>query len=435
MKGLMSQGLAGERADIEIVKLTEADLAPRELGAVLAERDVQRLVPLHGGGTPAQVWLATRSTGGRFVIKYLDAAAGLVDGHDLRTFRLKQEQIARIHAELGRLSPSYVQVTGAWHGTGWAAYAMPYYEGACITQPLRGEDHDLSGFLSALRAVLETLTEHGYAARDWPAPAGHFLTTHVGRVRRRLPLLRAHLDPCLFDGPGVWVNGRRRPPLTRLLDRLGGDHGLAADLQPARLHYPVHGDLNLGNVVMRNGSEFTILDPRGVLEPWDVVYDMAKILFSLTVFELAMEGGFAIRRETSPDLSPHYLFALRRPRPAYFAAARRVPRLLGSLPFFCQLDRADPNWRARLAFAHGVHCLAEAACRLSDRKPRDPDPTRQWPACLERACGLLLTGLALLDDLLEARATTGLAALEEIACLHRVTQPRHSSAPYPIRTI
>lgn len=388
---------------------------PPALQSVCSELGTRKLVPLPGGGSPALVWVAETHSDDLLVIKFLDAAAGSVDGHDLRTFLRKPQQMARVHADLPQLSPFYAQVMGEWNGPGWAAYATPYYEGVRATAPLRREDPDVPGFLAALRGVMKTLTEHGYAAGDWPAPSSHFRALHIDRVRRRLPLLRAHLDPSLFEGAGVWVNGRHHPPLMQLLDMLGGDHGLLSDLQPTRLNYPVHGDINLGNLVMQTGRGFILLDPRGMFEPWDVVYDMAKVLFSLTIHEPAMEEGFVIARESARS-GAHFRVSLRRPRPTYFAAAARLPDLLGSLPFFSRLDRVDPCWRKRLAFAHASHCLAEAACRLSDRKQRDFGATRGWAACLELACGLLLTGLALLDDLLTGGAPNGLAALEEIAC-------------------
>jgi len=55
-----------------------------------------------------------------------------------------------------------------------------------------------------------------------------------------------------------------------------------------------------------------------------------------------------------------------------------------------------------LLYAHAVHCLAEAACRLSDRKPRSYPGARGWDACVLLATGLYLIGLRLLNDLARA---------------------------------
>lgn len=385
------------------------------LAEIRAALGVTGLVPLAGGGSTAQVWRAVSAAGEPVVIKYLDGAAGRVDGHDLPTFTRKPRQIRRVHAELPALSPYYVRLAGEWHARHWAAYAMPYVAGRGISALLRGPRPDVPGFLRELRGVLGVLTEHGYAAASCPAPAGHLADLHASRVRRRLPLLRAHLDPALFGRDGVVVNGRRLPPLDCLLARLDER---AAALEPGLLHYPVHGDLNLGNIVLHPGTPaagFTLLDPRGTADFWDASYDIAKIMFSLTVYEPAMDGGFAVARE--PGWPARYRVALRRPRPACAAAAAGLPGILGSLPFFTGLDQADPGWRQRLAIAHAVHALAEAACRLSDRRPRDLGPVRGWAACRELALGLFLTGLTELDDVLArpvsattVPATTGLAS-------------------------
>ena len=371
--------------------------------------------PLTGGGSPALVWRARSAAGEPVVIKFLDAAAGLVDGHDLPTFRRKPRQIAQVHARAPGMSPHYVQVIGEWHGQGMAAYAMPHYRGEPASNALNGGAADVPGFLARLSGILRTLTDEGYSAAEWPGDTAYFRRHYLDRVRRRMPLLRSHLDPGLLEGGGVWVNGRLRPSVAQLLTRLSGDHDLVARIAPARLHFPVHGDFNLGNLLVR-ADGFTVLDPRGTLSPWDCVYDLAKIMFSLTVFEAAMAGGFEIVRISGADGLPGYRCELRHPRPAALAAASALPAVLDGLPFFRHLDHVDPGWRQRLAFAHALHCLAEAACRLSDRKPRSlPGGIQGWAACLELATGLLLTGLGLLDDALGRAAGPITTAVSEIA--------------------
>ena len=375
---------------------------------------------LTGGGSPALVWRALSATGEPIVIKFLDSAAGLVDGHDLGTFRLKPRQIAQVHTSAPGISPRYVRVIGEWHGPGMAAYAMPHHRGEPVSNALNGQAADVPGFLGTLRTILRELTDYGYSVTEWPGDVAYFRQHYLHRVRRRLPLLRSHLDRDVLDGAGAWVNGRRRPSVTELLSRLASDHDLVSRIAPARLHFPLHGDLNLGNLLVHAGG-YTVVDPRGTLSPWDCVYDVAKVMFSLTVFEPAMAGGFEIERRTAADGVPAYRLQLRHPRPKALAAASALPDVLGCLPFFRHLDQVDPGWRERLEFAHALHCLAEAACRLSDRKPLNlPGGPRGWAACLELANGLLLTGLCLLDDVLAAQAGAAQAcpvpaALSEIA--------------------
>jgi hypothetical protein len=77
--------------------------------------------------------------------------------------------------------------------------------------------------------------------------------------------------------------------------------------------------------------------------------------------------------------------------------------VLAELPYLRHLDQVDPNWRTRLRFAHACHCLAESACRLSDRKYRVFGHTRGWDACVLLSTGLLLHGIRQLDELLDER--------------------------------
>ncbi len=375
---------------------------PDRIGAAL---HVQTARLIGGGGSPAQVWLVRTAGGDSLVVKVLAARDGIVDGHDLGSFSVKPRQIRAVHRWLPRLSPYYAEVVGEWRGPGWAAYAMPYYRGAEVTAPLRREGIHLPGFLAELEGIFRVLTELGYAAWSRPAPPGQFGSVHLDRARRRLPLLRRYLDPELFSADPVLVNGRQCLTLPRLLSRLSADDRLNAALQPARLHFPVHGDLNLGNLVLRPGTgvpRFVVLDPRGTLRFWDPVYDFAKSLFSLTAFEPALAAGFTVTHRPDPAGRSHYQVSLRGDHRGLLDAAIEFVPLLARIPFVAELDRVDPGWRRRLLYAHAVHCLAEAACRLSDRKPRAYPDARGWDACLLLARGLYLVGLVLLNDLVGA---------------------------------
>ena len=344
-----------------------------------------------------------RTEKGRLVVKALAQRDGLVDGHDLGTFVRKPRQIAAVHRMLPELSPYYTSVVGSWQEPGWAAYAMPHHDGRAVTWPLDGQQPDVDGFLRDIGAVMRVLTEAGYAQRSWPAAPGHFLTTHLDRVWRRLPMLSRHLPAELFADQPIVVNRRQCRSLPRLLTEVGADDDLVATLRPARLAFPVHGDLNLGNLLIRRGfpdPDFTVLDPRGVLAPWDPVYDFAKSLFSLTTFERAITAGLRVDRSASGG-HPRYTVAFSDQRNGYLAAAGRFVPTLAELPYFRHLDRMDPNWRTRLRFAHACHCLAESACRLSDRKRRAFGAVRGWDACLLLATGLLLLGIRQLDEALD----------------------------------
>jgi phosphotransferase family enzyme len=355
------------------------------------------------GGSSATVWRVRTERGRRLVLKALTERDGLVDGHDLGTFTRKPRQIAALHRELPGLSPYYTSVIGSWRGRGWAAYAMPRYEGRPLTRSLDGPQPDVNGFLRDVTAVLRVLTEGGYAQRSWPAAPGHFVTTHLARVRRRLPMLHRHLPAGLLADQPITVNGRRCRSLPRLLAEVSADDALLATLQPGRLAYPVHGDLHLGNVLLRRGGpdpEFTVLDPRGVLGPWDPVYDFAKSLFSLTIFERAITGGLRVGH---PPRSGGHTVSLADNRDSYLTAAERFVPAVAELPYFRHLDRVDPHWRTRLRFTHAFHCLAESACRLSDRKHRAYGDVRGWDACVLLSTGLLLDGIRQLDELLEDR--------------------------------
>lgn len=386
--------------------------------AVRDELRLRRARPLCGGGTPAQVYRCEGANRTAVVVKVLRAGAGTVDGHDLSSFLRKPAQITRIHDELPGLSPYCVPLVGRWRGRGWGAYAMPWVDGVSPTTLLRADGQGRQRFLATVRSVFEVLGAHGYPISAVPAPPGHGIGVHLDRVARRLPLLRTHLDPQLMGEADLRVNGRLVPPVRELLRRAAAR---ADVLQPTRLYFPVHGDLNLGNIVIRPGSgpEFTLLDPRGITEHWDPVYDAAKALFSLTLFDGAMSAGFEINRSGSEG----YEVRLRRPNPAYLSAAMDLPATLMDVEFFRRLSRGDPLWPRRLLYSHAFHVLAESACRLSDRTVRELPTTSGWAARRELATGLYLSGLLLLDNLVSGPEEPENDPAAHLSCLTTAPAP------------
>ena len=405
------------------------DLLGEVPGRVRDELGVQAARLLHGGGTPARVLLCETGSGRRVVVKVLRAGAGAVDGHDLGSFLRKPQQIAAIHRDLPGLSPHYVPLAGAWQGPGWGAYAMPWVDGQPPVTLLGGGGAASGEFGRTVRLAFEALGEHGYAASRSPAPAGHGQAAYPGRVRRRLPLLARHLDAALTCAGTVRVNGRVIAPAGELLARAGRP-GARLALQPAALWYPVHGDLNLGNLLVRPGRPgqepgFTVIDPRGITSHFDPVYDVAKALFSLTLFDAAMAGGFAIGGGPARE----YTVRLREPDPPLASAAAELPGLVASTGFFRALDRSDPLWRRRLLYAHAFHVLAESACRLSDRTHRVlPGVAAGRAARRELATGLYLSGLLLLDSLLCGPPDPENHLDAHLACIAEVTQPAGQAA-------
>jgi hypothetical protein len=254
-------------------------------------------------------------------------------------------------------------------------------------------------FSTVLREVLTELVPHGYLAWRVPAPQGTFGRIHLDRVARRLPLLRrAVAADVLADG--LVVNGQPGCGVGELLACLQARPRLMGMLDPQWLYFPLHGDLNLGNILVRDvgpDPRYTVLDPRGQVGPWDIGYDLSKMLFSLVGLHNAMRNGFAITR-TGPGA---YEVDLRGGQTETFdTAADGFHRLIEELDAFAAVRTVDPHWRLRLAVGLAMHAMAEAACRLSDRKPRVVGGRRGPAARRELATGLHLMGAVMLSRLL-----------------------------------
>lgn len=388
---------------METLRLADdrSGLSEAEARDAAAERlGLEVLEEILAGGSSARVYRARDRAGLSIVLKVLVAREGVVDGHDLGSFRRKLDQIERIAAVAPAMGARYLPIRHGLDGPDWSAYTTAWYPSRDLAAPLR-EPGGEAAFAGQLAAVAGALLAEGYAAETVPAPADHLERTVIGRFLRRLPALERALPEALAADE-LTVNGRACLAPQHLLPWLLAEAGprLAA-MAPRRLGLCAHGDANTRNILVGAGNaprhDFRLVDPRGSLEPWDPVYDLAKLLFSLTVWEPALRLGFAIDRTGTAPLA--YRVGFRAPLyPGYAQASLRMPALFAALPEVAALLAEDPGWPERLLLTHALHLLAEAPCRLSDRKPRTgADGAPSSPE--ELALGHYLMGALALDDL------------------------------------
>jgi len=353
------------------------------------------------GGSPARVYRARTADGSEVAVKILVAQPGAVDGHDLGSFLAKRVQIDKIRAEAPQLAPRYLPIRHQLDGDGWAAYTTPFFPSVDAAACLRtsSAENGVGVFFAQQTAILQDLLVGGYGTDSVPVPPGHLAQVHIGRFLRRLPTLARAL-PEAVRADQLVINGvpceSAQTVLRRLLDH--GGHRLDR-MSPARLMFPAHGDANIRNTLIgADPSDFRIIDPRGSTAHWDPVYDLAKTLFSLTVWDPMLRLGPDIRQRSDRN-TPHYEIGHRHPfPPGYRSAALGYQSYLGSLPMVADLLADDPYWQERLLLTHDLHVLAEAPCRLSDRKPKLDLSGRAAPP-EELALGHYLWGTLLINDL------------------------------------
>ena len=379
------------------------------LNTVLKRVSVRSVEVLETGGSPAHVLHITTRENLEIVLKYLFADDGQVDGHDLASFRLKCIQIQHIRANLPSLQPFYTEILEQFDGVGWSAYSMPFYRGESITKSLKGPFVDISKFSCDLQSIVQVLVQFGYAAESIVAPDHYFEEIHIDRVRRRQWLLFRHLPLEVLSGNYLSINSQVCIPALTLIENLRQSVDLLSILQPSELHFPVHGDANLGNFLIQrvppnNGLvtnlAFKILDPRGTLNFMNASYDFAKMLFSLSIFELAMDHGFEIQHLANRTYKLHLRGGNAK---GYSEAAASFLDILESVEAYRNLTHDfTTKWSWGILFAHAVHAIAESACRLSDQKERVQGNRHGFEVCQELALGLYLVGTLLLNDLFRA---------------------------------
>lgn len=351
------------------------------------------------GGSAARVFRATAPDGAEVALKVLVSAPGLVDGHDVGSFLGKLTQQNWIRAGDAALAQRYLPVQHVVHGSGWAAYTTPFYESVDSAASLR-DGPDCTEFFTLHTRLVKDLIVYGYGQTIVPARPDFVDSVLVGRVPQRRALLAAGLPPGLLDIDRLIVNGRECANPLHLLARLTADPpAWWSRLAPPRLMFPAHGDANTRNVLV-GADGLRLIDPRGSTAYWDPIYDLAKTLFSLTVWDPALRLGGGAQHTADG-----WIVGFRQPVFAgYLAAAGQFIRRLATIPDLMGLLDRDPHWQERLLWTHGLHVLAEAACRLSDPKPKT-DLTGTPIAREDLALCHYLVGALLLNDLARQSAS------------------------------
>ncbi|MEO6503820.1 MAG: hypothetical protein ABIQ09_18165 [Jatrophihabitantaceae bacterium] len=365
-----------------------------DLTSQVAERlGVRVLRTMARGGSGARTALTESDAGGLAVLKIVTARPNVVDGHDLESFRMKARQVQHLRQTVPGIARYYPPLLASLDAADWSATLTDYAPGLDLVA-LAARDGSRRAH-DALRVVWSRLSAQGYAATSQPASADHWLRDFCDRLERRRPLLEGNVPAVLLSAGVVTVNGRT---IAGFDGAVAAARALAWVFEDSLVAAPVHGDLNLRNIVIGDQADdagrragahpsFSLLDPRGTLTMWDPVYDLAKVLFTLTVFDDVMESGALIGRGSDGE----FTVAVRAPR--HQAWLRLLTPDLEQM-----LSEAGVTGELavpRLFLAHSTHVLAEAACRISDIG--QPPADRR-----ESAVALLLFGLLLIADLAQA---------------------------------
>jgi hypothetical protein len=305
-------------------------------------------------------------------VKYLPHRPDAVDGHEAHALLAKAEQVRLIHEVAGGLRHA-VPVIHVTEIAGGYVMTAPVIEGRSPVERLL--DGDVLAFAAILRRLLEAVGEHGYACRSSAASGAADL--YIGRTRRRLDYLAKHLT----GPPGV--------QLAEILDSVGRV-GHQRGLLPTKVYFPVHGDLNLLNVIETDGGELIMVDQRGVLGDWDPMYDIGKMLITIWI-QAGLEYGLYSIGQGGHDLS------CQRATAALLSHGSQALRwAISGWHFGEQIERNPQRRWLRVLFAAAVHAICEAACRISvSRSALCTNPARE----AAKACAYLSLGSRLLRDL------------------------------------
>lgn len=208
---------------------------------------------------------------------------------------------------------------------------------------------------------------------------------HFERMRRRVKIAREQdrvLDRIL-DQQTVMLNGKQLLGFDAVMDRLT-NHPKMAEIGPTILN-EIHGDLNIHNILSRlnpdEDEDLALIDPRGVpllgdnldkkFERGDYLYDISKLLFSLTGFSEIRKRLF----NYAADGDSHWLTIAPHPGSDTMneAAHLLIPELVANQTVRRWIEsvkkRSVECFELRVRVGEAAHFVADCACALGRDTP------------------------------------------------------------------
>lgn len=308
------------------------------------------MAEVHGGGSDAALVLAKTSSGGASIVKWARTSWGQVDGHGSDALVRKARQHIWLRRNADWFANTYPRLLLVRDAAG-AFTVTDYIEAANLEDQIisgaTGKDRNSESPVNFCINRYITIIESGLAAG-----VGHFHSQNwpeidsLTRVKRRLMFISKVSEEISTSIASQWrsldrtISSLPGSPLSRLAD-------LVSLNEPVR-GFPLHGDLNLSNVLLSNSDtpRNYLIDPAGIHRWRDPLYDVAKALFHLAlIIPIKISLSTEALRDTGEVFQRLAVELLQVASTRNELAARSAVR--------------------RLIGYYASHILAEAACRVS----------------------------------------------------------------------
>jgi hypothetical protein len=310
--------------------------APETPRWILKRLGASHEAAIHGGGSGASAFVVD-SPSGRLAVKVGRTATSMVDGHGGEDLVNKWRQLRLAWAQGEPIRSLYAKPVRLLRDADQVALVCAYHDASSVLTILdtTNEVPDLSPLLSAyLHPSVSSWIRRG-------TPSDYRMA-HIDRVRRRVSFVAAHAPEWLDVND---FHGVRVPNVNAVLALLDSE-SMVRRCTPGYVHFPIHGDMNLQNILW-SPSGPKLIDVRGVTTAWDLVYDLGKMLFDVLIYH---------------DLARQHRA---RPAPGRCDQAASIMAQVDRSELGAWLSTNDPGWKDRLVVTVLLHALSEAACRLS----------------------------------------------------------------------
>lgn len=329
---------------------------------ILDESEGAKIVKVMTGGGVGSSFVLEYGNGEKSVVKS-STSDGINNGR--RKLLREAEQIRYLRRKYPELQKLLPEILRTWKGKRWAAVEYPYYKGETFTQSLQFADSQGLMLHKKILSDLVNFLIELYISSYRKATNNSFGLKNLARASFRVRYLNWKNDNIrkVINSKRLKINGKEYTNPSEILKKIRDDERLLRKLSPSYLGDCVHGDINLTNVLIKDGKAYKLLDFRGSRQKWDLIYDLAKMLFT-SGYELIRSDKITSSIGPNGNLLLKYVGKdveiLRKWEYLLFP----FESFIENSQLYNEFEKYNPSWRSRLRMNFAIHYLADSACRL-----------------------------------------------------------------------
>lgn len=332
-----------------------------EIKKIVEEITGATIINTFSGGSVAGTFLIKNKNSTKTVIKFSNSD-GINNGRRKLIREANQNNYLRnkYPNELSELLPKILRI---WNNKLFSAIEYEYIDKSyTFAENIRNGNWDLIKLKNRLTELLITVFNL-YEINNKKKKNNFFVEKNLNRANFRINYVNRKNDKLkkILNSENIVINNKNFKNPQKIIQSIKENKKLLKKLETHFLSDCIHGDLNLKNVLTDSENRFKLLDLRGSVQPWDLFYDLGKIIFTIGFDPIC---NFELKPKIQSNNNILLYCSNNKTIINWSNVALIVEDFLSNSPDFLLLRQREKNWKLKLRITFAIHFLADSACRL-----------------------------------------------------------------------